>query len=231
MKQLPFLIFTLLVIGKSVLAQEDKKPVALVFNNGLGSAGISFSYAESFEEGAEVFDFNASGTSPYVANPGLRFYTKRGFNEIGFNNILIGGRGTSSFNSTMTNANFENYNLFSSSIYFNKSYRLANTKEGEFLLGIEPTFNYQTVSSSVNNLNYLYLGRNLGGDLKFVLRWENYLKENIFFSVIGGFSTIYLNYQLVEHRLTDIDTPIFINEFTFKTRISQVAQITFGIKI
>jgi len=222
----PCILFVLLA-----KAQSEKKPVTLVFNNGLGSAGIHFTYAESFEAGAETREFSASRTSPYVANPGIRFYTKRGFNEIGFNNILLGSLSNTTYNSTLSSINYEYGSLFSSSVYFNKSFEIGHVLGGDLFAGIEPTFGYQTVSRVVNQLDYLYVGRTFTGDCKLLLRWEQYFTDNIFISLVGGASPFLLERSSVQHRLTDIETPIVVNSNNFQTRLSQVVQITFGIKI
>ena len=224
------IIILFLFISQLVFAQEEKKPVALVFNNGLGSAGLNFSYAESLEPNAEILRMTAGASSPYVANPGVRFYNKRGFNEIGFNNILLGGRSEFFFDNAQNPSSAQFLNVFSSSVYFNKSIRIGSPKDGDILLGIEPTFNYSTLSNGQQGA-YTYVGRNLGGDLKFLLRWDHFFKENAFVSLVGGLSPVYMNYQLVEHKLTDAETSVYLNEANFNWRLSQAVQLTFGIII
>ncbi|MFY0675088.1 MAG: hypothetical protein JXQ87_16925 [Bacteroidia bacterium] len=229
MKQLKLAIL-LLLVSISLFAQDEKKPVALVFNNGLGSAGISFSYFESLAHNAQLLELNSGTTSPFVANPGLRFYTKRGYNEIGFNNILIGGRGEGVFDNSQNLVSAQVLSLFASSVYFNKSIRVRTIMGGDLFACIEPTFNYSTISKGFQR-EYDYIGRNLGADFKFLLRWDHFFKENAFVSLVGGLSPFEMNMQMIEHRLTDFDNPIFINEARFNWRFSQVVQLTFGILI
>jgi hypothetical protein len=222
------IIILFLFISQLVFAQEEKKPVALVFNNGLGSAGITFNYLENTDPNAQMLELNSGTTSPFVANPGLRFYNKRGYHEIGFNNILLGGRGEGIYDNSQNIVNYQALNLFASSLYFNKSIRVKTIMGGDLFAGLEPTFNYSTVSSGFQR-DFKYVGRNLGGDLKLLLRWDHFFKENAFVSLVGGLSPFYLNYQLVEHKLTDAETSIYLNEANFNWRLSQVVQLTFGI--
>jgi hypothetical protein len=224
------IIILFLFISQFVFAQEEKKPVALVFNNGLGAASVNFKYLESLEVNAPTLELASSASSPYVANPGIRFYTKRGFHEIGFNNILLGGRGELFFDGSGDPLDGKFLNVFSSSLYFNKSYRLSTTKDGEILVGLEPTFHYSTLSNGIQRA-YQYVGRNIGGDVKLMLRWDHHFTENMFIGIIGGVSTFRSNYQIVQHNLTNADETIYLSEFRFDMRFSQIVQVTFGIKI
>ena len=103
-------------------------------------------------------------------------------------------------------------------------------QDGDILLGIEPTFNYSTLSNGQQGA-YTYVGRNLGGDLKLLLRWDHFFKENAFVSLVGGLSPVYMNYQLVEHKLTDAETSVYLIEANFNWRLSKAVQLTFGIII
>ncbi|MGB0430143.1 MAG: hypothetical protein ACPGLV_06680 [Bacteroidia bacterium] len=231
MKRPNLILFFTLLIASATFAQEEKKQAVLILNNGLASVGINFKYADGSDSNPQILELNAGTTAPYIINPGIRFYTKRGFNEIGFNNILLGGRGEWILDNTQNMLNSQTLNLFSSSIYFNKSYKVTTIMEGQLYAGVEPTFNYSTVSNGSQSGEFKYLGRNFGGDLKLLLRWDHNFKENAFISLVGGLSPFYLNSQQVVHRLTSDEIAMNLNQSSFDWRVSQVIQISFGFKI
>ena len=224
-------LITILLCCLSVCgnAQTEKKPVAIVFNNGPAEASIRFRYLENTEPSSTTLNFFASTTRPFVANPAIRFYTKNGFNELGFKNLILGSTRLSI--PSITNARTEQTYFFLSSFYFNKSYKIFELLEGDVLIGIEPVLSYQNITKSNNLGDLMVYGRSFMAETNLQLRWEHEFTSQLFISASAGISPFMAQLQSVQHKLTDPENISFIDEFSFNQSLEQRVQLSFGIKI
>ena len=222
------LVISFIVCAK---AQEIDKRPSIVLNSGLGTTGISFNYQTSTDPNAVFHTFDIGAYSPYVANPGIRFNTKKGFSEIGFKNInVVSTSSTITDNNGNILANTPTQ-FFSSSIYYNRSFQLIEKNGSSWFVGVEPIANYYFAGGSADQENYLFSGREINFQLNFNARIRSELGEFAYVEAIGGASPVKLGTASTVQRFTDAENPIQTSVSGFKTGIWSYLQLTFGIRI